>query len=176
MSRLIAVWRLTEQRGEGRVTVNTEQANVKPTPRPQRQVGRASRVFVRLVVLICAVSMLGIGLWALVAPMSFAGWISFPPYNEHLIHDAGAFQIGIGAALLLSLLSDDALTVALGGFIVGGTLHAFSHAVDSHLGGHASDPWLLAGQVLLAAAALGLHLRGRSASVDSRPEHRNGDP
>jgi hypothetical protein len=98
MSRLIAVWRLTEQRGEGRVTVNTEQANVKPTPRPQRQVGRASRVFVRLVVLICAVSMLGIGLWALVAPMSFAGWISFPPYNEHLIHDAGAFQIGIGAA------------------------------------------------------------------------------
>jgi hypothetical protein len=146
--------------------VNTEQANVKRTPRPQRQVGRASRVFVTLVVLICAVSMLGIGLWALVAPMSFARWISFPPYNEHLIHDAGAFQIGIGAALLLSLLSDDALTVALGGFMVGGTLHALNHAVDSHCG-HASDPWLLAGQVLLAAAALGLHLRGRSATRSS---------
>jgi hypothetical protein len=51
--------------------------------------------------------------------------------------------------------------VALGGFVVGGTLHVFNHAVDSHLGGHASDTWLLAGHVLLAAAALGLHLRSR---------------
>jgi hypothetical protein len=144
--------------------VQTDDANLKQTPHTQGQVGRASRVFVRSVVLICAVSMLGVGLWALVEPRSFARWISFPPYNEHLIHDAGAFQIGIGAALLLSLLSADALTVALGGFVVGGTLHVFNHAADSHLGGHASDTWLLAGQVLLAAAALGLHLR-------SRPEH-----
>jgi hypothetical protein len=148
--------------------VNTEQANLNRTL-PRRRAGRASRVFVKSVVLICALSMLGIGLWALVEPTSFARWISFPPYNEHLIHDAGAFQVGIGAALLLSLLSDDALTVALGGFIVGGTLHAFNHAVDGHLGGHASDPWLLAGQVLLAAAALGFHLR-------SRPEHRRTVP
>jgi len=102
------------------------------------------------------------GLWALVAPRSFAGWISFPPYNEHLIHDAGAFQIGIGVALLLSLLLDDVLTVALGGFLAGGTLHVFNHAMDGHLGGHSSDPWWLAAQVLLAAVALGIHLRSRS--------------
>jgi hypothetical protein len=144
--------------------VQPEESNLKRTSRPRLQIGWASRIFVRSVVLICAVSMLGVGLWALVEPRSFARWISFPPYNEHLIHDAGAFQIGIAAALLLSLLSDDAITVALGGFLVGGALHAVNHAVDGHLGGHASDPWLLAGQVLLAAAALGVHLRSRSAT------------
>jgi hypothetical protein len=148
--------------------VETEKANLKRRVRPQRQVGRASRVFVRSVVLVCAASMLGVGLWALMAPRSFAGGISFPPYNEHLIHDAGAFQIGIGAALLLSLLLSDALTVALGGFLVGGTVHVFNHAVDSHLGGHASDPWWLAAQVLLAAAALGVHLRSRSGRAGSK--------
>jgi hypothetical protein len=125
-------------------------------------------MFVRSVVLVCAASMLAVGSWALMAPGSFASWISFPPYNEHLIHDAGAFQIGIGAALLLSLLSSDALIAALGGFLVGGTLHVFNHTVDRHLGGHASDPWWLAAQVLLAAAALGVHLRGRSRRAGSR--------
>jgi hypothetical protein len=145
----------------------TEEANLNRTLDQQRRVGRASRIFVRLVVLVCGASMLAVGLWALLAPASFASWISFPPYNEHLIHDAGAFQIGIGAALVLSLLSSDALIVALGGFLVGGTLHVFNHAVDSHLGGHASDPWLLAAQVLLAAAALGVHLRGGLQRSDS---------
>lgn len=148
--------------------MHTEEANLKRRLHPQRQVGLATRVFVWSVVLVCAASMLGLGLWALVEPRSFAGWISFPPYNEHLIHDAGAFQIGIGAALLLSLLSHDALIVALGGFLVGGTVHAFNHAVDSHLGGHASDPWWLAAQVLLAAAALGVHLRSRSRPEDGK--------
>ena len=33
-------------------------------------------------------------------------------------------------------------------------MHAVNHAADSHLGGHASDPWWLAAQVLLATAAL----------------------
>ena len=148
--------------------MHTEEPNLKRRLDRQRQVGRASQVFVRSVVLVCAASMLGVGLWALIAPRSFAGWISFPPYNEHLIHDAGAFQIGIGAALLLSLLSSDALIVALGGFLAGGTVHAFNHAADSHLGGHASDPWWLAAQVLLAAAALGVHLRGRSRRAGSK--------
>ena len=142
--------------------MQTEEANLKQALHQQRQVGRASPVLVRSVVLVCAASMLSLGLWAVVAPRSFAGWISFPPYNEHLIHDAGAFQIGIGVALLLSLLLDDVLTVALGGFLAGGTLHVFNHAMDGHLGGHPSDPWWLAAQVLLAAVALGIHLRSRS--------------
>ena len=99
--------------------MQTEESNLKQALHQQRQVGRASRVLVRSVVLVCAVSMLSLGLWAGVAPRSFAGWISFPPYSEHLIHDAGAFQIGIGVALLLSLLLVDVLTVALGSFLAG---------------------------------------------------------
>jgi hypothetical protein len=157
--------------------VHTEEANHKRTLQRQRQVERAGRVFVRSVAVVCAASMLGVGVWALVEPRSFADWISFAPYNEHLIHDAGAFQIGLGAALLLSLLlPHDALTVALGGFLVGGTLHVFNHAVDSHLGGHASDPWWLAGQVLLAAAALGVHLLSRSGPVDGTSPAELSDP
>jgi hypothetical protein len=89
---------LTKERERGGL-VQTEEANLKRALHQQQQVGRASRVFVRSVVLLCAASMLSLGLWAVVAPRSFAGWISFPPYNEHLIHDPGAFQIGIGAAL-----------------------------------------------------------------------------
>jgi hypothetical protein len=107
----------------------TEEANLNRTLEQQRRVGRASRIFVRLVVHVCGASMLAVGLWALLAPASFASWISFPPYNEHLIHDAGAFQIGIGAALLLSLLSSDALIAALGGFLVGG--HCMSSTTRS---------------------------------------------
>jgi hypothetical protein len=42
------------------------------------------------------------------------------PCNQHLIHDAGAFQIGIGAALLLALVCPDALLVALTGFTLTG--------------------------------------------------------
>ena len=29
---------------------------------------------------------------------SFATLIDFPPYNVHLLHDVGAFQIGIASA------------------------------------------------------------------------------
>ncbi|HET7094322.1 MAG TPA: hypothetical protein VFI22_12605, partial [Thermomicrobiales bacterium] len=38
------------------------------------------------------------GVWAFVAPASFADFVAFP-FNLHLLHDIGAFQIGIGAAL-----------------------------------------------------------------------------
>jgi hypothetical protein len=67
-------------------------------------VGQTRQVRQPLVVaatLVCAASMLGLGLWAFLDPPSFSGFVDFAPYNEHLIHDAGAFQIGIGAALLV---------------------------------------------------------------------------
>src|SRR2546430_3178175 len=53
--------------------------------------------------------MLAAGLCALVAPHSFAALASFPPYNEHFVHDLGAFQLGIGVTLLLALIWRDAL-------------------------------------------------------------------
>jgi hypothetical protein len=106
--------------------------------------------------------MLAAGIWAGAAPHSFARFVDFP-YHEHFLHDLGAFQVGIGATLLLALAWRDAPMVALAGFLVANTLHAVSHAVDRDLGGHASDPYAIGVLSLLAAAALVVRVRQRRA-------------
>jgi PPOX class probable F420-dependent enzyme len=103
--------------------------------------------------------MLAAGVWALAAPGSFADFANFPA-SVHFVHDAGAFQLGIGATLLLALAWYDALAVTLAGFLVGNTAHAVNHAVDLDLGGHGwEDPAGLALLSLLVAAALVVRLR-----------------
>lgn len=98
----------------------------------------------------------GLGLWSFFDPRSFFEEIAlFEPYNEHLFHDVGAFQIGIGSTLLLALVwRSDALLVALGGAAIGSAFHWAAHVQDSDLGGRDSDPWglgLLAVVLVLAA-------------------------
>jgi hypothetical protein len=84
------------------------------------------------------------GLWALMDPRSFFEVIAtYPPYNHHLLHDIGAFNLGLGAALLLSLVWRDSLLVALTGVGIGATAHALAHWADQHLGGSPLDPPLL---------------------------------
>jgi hypothetical protein len=111
--------------------------------------------------LVCAASMLVLGAWAFLAPASFAQFIDYPPYNRHLIHDAGAFQLGIGTAALLALWWRDALPVALTGFAVASGLHTLSHAIDRRLGGHPSDVPALGLLTVVALFAIAAHLRGR---------------
>jgi hypothetical protein len=90
------------------------------------------------------------GIWALAAPHSFYDVIAtFPPYNRHLIHDAGAFLAGLGAAFLVGLKARRAITVALVGNAVAAVLHEVSHIVDRDLGGKASDPWVLGAVAVL---------------------------
>lgn len=98
---------------------------------------------------------IGFGLWAFLAPHSFAtAVVALPPYNRHLIHDLGAFQLGIGAALWGALVLRDALGVALVAGSVGTVTHLISHAVDHGLGGgHDSDLWLLGLLALLVVSA-----------------------
>ncbi|HVE63854.1 MAG TPA: hypothetical protein VNB94_08645 [Mycobacteriales bacterium] len=49
----------------------------------------------------------GLGVWALIAPRSFFDTIAtFEPYNRHFTHDSGALQMGVGAALLLSAVTE----------------------------------------------------------------------
>jgi PPOX class probable F420-dependent enzyme len=104
--------------------------------------------------------MVGAGLWALVAPHSFADFADFAPYNHHFLHDLGAFQLGIGVTSLLALIWRDALALGLAGFLVSNTVHAVNHAVDLHLGGHGQGDWIaLAVLSLAVAAALFLRLR-----------------
>jgi hypothetical protein len=102
--------------------------------------------------------MLAAGVWAGAAPRSFARLVDFP-YHQHFLHDLGAFQLGLGATLLLALAWRDAPTVALTGFLIANTLHAVSHAIDLDLGGRASDPYAIGALSLLAAAALVLRVR-----------------
>jgi hypothetical protein len=96
------------------------------------------------------------GLWALTAPRSFYEVVAtYPPFNHHLLHDIGAFNLGLGAALLLALAWTDGLLVALGGVGLGAAAHALAHWLDRELGGSPADPWYLSALavVLLAAAA-----------------------
>ncbi len=130
--------------------------------RPAAPAGRRQAA-VTVAVLVCAASMLGLGAWAFLAPESFAGFIDFPPYNEHLIHDVGAFQVGIGVTTLLALWWSDALLVALTGFAVASGLHTVSHAIDRQIGGHPSDVPALGLLTLVAVYAIAAHLRGRKA-------------
>jgi hypothetical protein len=113
-------------------------------------------------VLVCAASMLGLGAWAYLAPESFARLIDYPPYNRHLIHDAGAFQLGIGVTSLLALVWTDGLLAALTGFAVASALHTASHWTDRTIGGHGGDVPSLALLTVVALVAIYDRLRGRN--------------
>jgi hypothetical protein len=125
-------------------------------------VAEAPSGFARGVAAVLGVITVAIGAWALLAPQSFYDTIAtFPPYNRHFLHDVGAFQLGLGAALLLALRVRDGLVVALGGYAVGGLAHAVSHLVDRDLGGRpAFDITSLT--VLAALAILAIAARRRA--------------
>ncbi len=109
------------------------------------------------VAVVSGVSLVALGVWAMVAPRSFfEALATFEPYNQHLLQDIGAFQVGLGAVLLLAGVPAraDGLTVALVGVGVGAVLHTVSHIVGRDRGGTpATDiPSFAALAVLLLAA------------------------
>jgi hypothetical protein len=122
-----------------------------PTSRPALAMDRG-RGFVLAVTLLAGLFMTAAGVAALLAPGWFADAAGFPRH-PHFVHDAGAFQLGIGITLLLALIWHDGLALALAGLLVVNTTHAVNHAVDLDLGGHRGDPWGLAALSLLTAAA-----------------------
>lgn len=115
---------------------------------------------------------LALGIWALVGPQSFYDEIAtFEPYNKHFLHDVGAFQIGLGAALVFAVIwRGDALLAALGGGAAGATTHEIAHIIDEDLGGRASDPYSLGlfAVVLLAVFAWRLWARYSASESDAR--------
>jgi PPOX class probable F420-dependent enzyme len=118
----------------------------------------AGQPLVTAVTALSGLVMLVAGVWALVWPRDFADFVRFDD-SEHFLHDAGAFQIGIGLGLLLALVWRDALAAALAAFFVANTIHASNHAIDLDIGGRASDPSLLGALSVLVALALGQRLR-----------------
>jgi PPOX class probable F420-dependent enzyme len=131
---------------------------IRPTDgwSPARPMGRG-RQFVLAVTGLAGLFMTAAGVAALLTPGWFADTASFPRHT-HFVHDAGAFQLGIGVTLLLALIWHDGLALALAGFLVANTTHAVNHAVDLDLGGRSSDPWALAALSLLTAVALAARL------------------
>ena len=123
---------------------------------PARPMDRGRR-FVLAVTLLAGLFMTAAGVAALLAPSWFADAAGFPRHT-HFVHDAGAFQLGIGVTLLLAVAWRDGLALALAGFLVANTTHALNHAVDLDLGGRSTDPWGLAALSLLTAAALIMRL------------------
>jgi hypothetical protein len=101
--------------------------------------------------------------------LSQCGAVS-PPYNRHLFHDIGAFQIGLGACLAASLVFKDALVVVLVGNACAGVAHFVAHVLDRSQGGHASDPFtfgVLAVLIVALAVARWLAVRPRPPSAAS---------
>ncbi|GAB3417703.1 hypothetical protein [Flindersiella endophytica] len=96
------------------------------------------------------------GVWIFVATRNFAEvaapWADF---SAHFLRDAGAFQIGIGVAVLGVLLWRDAIGVVLAGLAAGTLMHALSHGIDDDYGVAIG----LAVFGLLVVLALVLHLR-----------------
>ena len=119
-----------------------------------------SRTVRALAVAVGAITLV-LGLWCFVAPHSFYNQIAhWPPYNEHLLHDIGAFQMGIGAVLLAGAALSDGLLVGLIGGAVGSVVHEIAHIVDySKGGGKRTDPIALGILALLVVVAAVLRYR-----------------
>jgi hypothetical protein len=113
----------------------------------------------RVAAVAVGIFLVGLGLWAMVDPESFFEQLAdFEPYNQHFLQDVGAFQIGLGAVLLLAvaLRGADGLVVALLGVGIGMAAHTVSHAVGTDLGGTPSTdiPFFSIITVVLLAAGM----------------------
>lgn len=91
----------------------------------------------RAIAIVGGIFLLAFGAWAMVGPESFFDSVAvFEPYNQHFVQDIGAFQIGLGAVLLLAVGGRrDALAVGLVGVGLGSAAHTISHIIGTDLGG-----------------------------------------
>jgi hypothetical protein len=80
---------------------------------------------------------LATGAWAFLAPLSFFDAVAtFAPLNVHLLHDAGAFQVGLGLALTVPVALRVPLRAPLIAVLGASVLHVIAHVEDIRLGGH----------------------------------------
>jgi len=122
------------------------------------------RTFAKVVAVLAGLFYLAGGIWAFAGPQSFFDNVAtYPPYNEHLIHDLGAFQIGIAVGVLAGVLLADALAAGLAGVAAASVMHGISHIMDHGLGGRGSDPWTISLVGLLVLLAFLLVARRKRA-------------
>jgi hypothetical protein len=101
--------------------------------------------WVRVALIALGVPNAAAGLWAVLAPSSwyddFPGWdprlvAAEPPYNEHLVTDAGAGLLASGLVLLAAAWLADRRSVRFGvaAFLVFAVPHTFWHATNESPG------------------------------------------
>jgi len=125
--------------------------------------------FPRAVALLTGATFAALGVWAMAAPHAFFDAVArFEPYNQHLLQDIGAFQIGLGLVLLLAAAAPraDVLAMALIGVGTGAAFHLLSHLLGLDLGGNppADIPTFTVMALLLLAAGAARWRAGRSAA------------
>jgi hypothetical protein len=105
------------------------------------------------------------GAWAFVAPLSFFSVVAtFAPQNVHLLHDLGAFQVGLGLALTIPVALQVPLRAPLIAVLGASVLHVLAHLEDIRLGGHpTSDLPVLSLICIALAVALVLEVRTKHA-------------
>src|SRR3954471_19847214 len=97
----------------------------------------ATNRIIRPALVVLAIPLAWVGIWATAAPRSFyddfpgpRSWVSpLGPYDEHLVRDVGAFQLGLLAVVLFALVTLDRRVVqaALVASIVAGLPHLIYH-------------------------------------------------
>jgi hypothetical protein len=117
----------------------------------------------RLIAVVIGIFYVITGVWAFLDPASFAGSVAtFPPFNRHLLHDAGAFSTGLGLVLLLSAWISDRLLPALLAVLAASLLHVMAHAEDIGLGGRPSTDIPVLSLICVALlAGVALEMRRR---------------
>lgn len=120
---------------------------------------------VRVIGAVIGVFYLLTGAWALLAPLNFFDAVAtFAPLNIHFLHDAGAFQVGLGLALTLTVALRAPLRAPLIAVLGASVLHLLAHVEDIRLGGHpTTDLPVLALICVVLGAALVVDLRSSRA-------------
>jgi hypothetical protein len=154
-----------------------------------RDRSRVRRAWLRIGLLIVAVTPLASGLWALLFPRAFyedfplpgSGWVStLGPYNEHLVRDYGALNLAMAVLVLAAgvFLERRLAQVALLTWLVFEVPHFVFHAGQTHHFSAGSNLTQLGGLALLIVLPLILlFLLPRAAAGLARgPSMSNGRP
>jgi hypothetical protein len=110
----------------------------------------------QVVVAIAGITHLLVGLAMLLAPMWFFTTIgTFPPFNRHYTGDMGAFQLALGAGLLLAARAPAQQRLLVGIAAAGNLLHMLNHAYDALISRASLSFWLAdTGPMLVLTLAL----------------------
>jgi hypothetical protein len=119
----------------------------------------------RVIAVVIGALYLMTGTWSFLAPMSFFSNVAtFAPPNIHLLHDLGAFQVGLGLVLIVPVALRAPLRAPLIAVLGASVLHLSAHIEDISLGGHPTTDLSVLTLICVAlAVALGMEVTASRA-------------